>query len=71
MLRDLMNGSVCTAVQAETALQVPCIAIVPSLNGQKSENKSIVKGARLAGLSSRQGLSEDAQQKNHCSGLRT
>ena len=69
VLRDLMNGSVCTAVQAETALQAPCIAIVPSLNGQKSENKSIVKGARLAGLPSRQGLSEGAQQKNHCSGL--
>ena len=49
VLRDLMNGSVCTAVQAETALQAPCIAIVPSLNGQKSESKSIVKGARLAG----------------------
>jgi polysaccharide biosynthesis transport protein len=58
VLRDLMNGSVCTAVQAETALQAPCIAIVPSLNGQKSENKSIVKGARLAGLPSRQGFSE-------------
>ena len=63
VLRDLMNGSVCTAVQAETALQAPCIAIVPSLNGQKSENKSIVKGARLAGLPSRQGLSEGGSRR--------
>ena len=63
VLRDLMNGSVCTAVQAETALQAPCIAIVPLLNGQKSENKSIVKGARLAGLPSRQGLSEGGSRR--------
>ena len=63
VLRDLMNGSVCTAVQAETALQAPCIAIVPLLNGQKSESKSIVKGARLAGLPSRQGLSEGASRR--------
>lgn len=56
MLRDLMNGSVCTAAQAETALQAPCIAIVPSLNGQRSEKKAIEKGARLTQLSSGQRL---------------
>ena len=44
-LRDLMNGSVCTAAQAETVLQAPCIAIVPSLNSEK-ERKEVDRKRR-------------------------
>jgi polysaccharide biosynthesis transport protein len=35
ILRELMNGSFCTREQVESALQTPCIAVVPSLKSDK------------------------------------
>ena len=34
-LRDLMNGSLCTKGQVESALQTACISVVPSVKGGK------------------------------------
>jgi polysaccharide biosynthesis transport protein len=49
-LRDLMNGTICTGAQAETALQAPCIAIVPSFKSRITEKKTMPKGARITEL---------------------
>jgi succinoglycan biosynthesis transport protein ExoP len=35
ILRELMNRSFCTSEQVESALQTPCIAVVPSLKSDK------------------------------------
>jgi succinoglycan biosynthesis transport protein ExoP len=47
-LRELMNGSFCTKAQVESALQAPCISIVPSVEGGKAP---LLQGARHAILS--------------------
>jgi succinoglycan biosynthesis transport protein ExoP len=50
-LRDLMNSSICTAAQAEAALQVPCMAIVPSFKRRMSdEKKTIPRGGSVTEL---------------------
>ena len=52
-LRELMNGSFFTSAQVESALQTPCIAVVPSVGKQPT-----LRDARPAVLSSDQRLEE-------------
>ena len=43
MLRELMNSSLCTSEQVESALQTPCISVVPLVKADKGPRLSSLK----------------------------
>src|SRR5262245_12874313 len=56
ILRELMDGSFYTREQVESALQTPCIAVVPSLKGDNSYNGPTLMGSPKPMLSFDRGL---------------
>ena len=56
ILRELMDGSFYTKEQVESALQTPCIAVVPSLKGDNSYNGPTLMGSPKPMLSFDRGL---------------
>src|SRR5262249_11074939 len=56
ILRELMDGSFYTKEQGESALQTPCIAVVPSLKGDNSYNGPTLMGSPKPMLSFDRGL---------------
>src|SRR5215471_6360476 len=58
ILRELMDGSFYTKEQVESALQTPCIAVVPSLKSDNSYNGPPLMGNHKAMLSFDRGLGD-------------